>query len=164
MKYEAEIDGRQVNIEFDQRDQSVSAMVDGRNYKLDVLCPERGVYLIFAGERIYEARAWSSEPGSLAVELRGRVFSARVIDRKHRRAVVDHGDEGHQQLVAPMPGKIVRILREPGEEVEAGQGIIVVEAMKMQNEIKSSKAGRVIEVRVAEGDTVNANQVLAVIE
>jgi biotin carboxyl carrier protein len=52
----------------------------------------------------------------------------------------------------------------PGDEVAAGQGIVVVEAMKMQNEIKSPKAGRVIEVRVVEGATVNANQVLAVVE
>ncbi|MCI0488088.1 MAG: biotin/lipoyl-binding protein [Blastocatellia bacterium] len=164
MKYEAEIDGRQISIELERRDRSVSAMVDGRRYELEVLCPERGLYLIFAGERVYEARAWSAESDLFTVKLRDRVFSARVIDRKHRRSVADHSDEGRQQLTAPMPGKVVRLLREQGDEVEAGQGVVVVEAMKMQNEIKSTKAGRIVEIRVAAGDTVNANQVLAVVE
>jgi biotin carboxyl carrier protein len=63
-----------------------------------------------------------------------------------------------------MPGKVVRILLGPGDEVAAGQGVVVVEAMKMQNEVKSTRPGRVSEIRVAEGETVNGNQILAVIE
>jgi len=63
-----------------------------------------------------------------------------------------------------MPGKVVRILLKPGEEVAAGQGVVVVEAMKMQNEVKSTRSGRVSEIRISEGDTVNGNQVLAVVE
>jgi biotin carboxyl carrier protein len=63
-----------------------------------------------------------------------------------------------------MPGKVVRVLLGAGDDVAAGQGVVVVEAMKMQNEIKSPKAGRIIEVRVSEGATVNSNQVLAVVE
>ena len=63
-----------------------------------------------------------------------------------------------------MPGKVVRVLLAPGNEVDAGQGVLIVEAMKMQNEIKSPKQGHVVEVRVSEGETVSANQVLAVVE
>jgi biotin carboxyl carrier protein len=63
-----------------------------------------------------------------------------------------------------MPGKVVRVLLAEGDEVALGQGVVVVEAMKMQNEIKSPKSGRVIEVRVVEGSTVDANQVLAIVE
>jgi biotin carboxyl carrier protein len=63
-----------------------------------------------------------------------------------------------------MPGRVVRVLLQAGDEVAAGEGVVVVEAMKMQNEIKSPKAGRVLEVRVTQGATVNANQVLAVVE
>ena len=72
--------------------------------------------------------------------------------------------EGRQNLVAPMPGKVIRVLVAQGDEVAVGQGVVVVEAMKMQNEIKSPKAGIVVEVRVTAGATVNANQVLAVVE
>jgi len=66
--------------------------------------------------------------------------------------------------VAPMPGKVVRILAAESAEVEAGQGIVVVEAMKMQNEIKSPKKGVVRKVVAAEGAAVNAGDVLAVVE
>jgi biotin carboxyl carrier protein len=113
---------------------------------------------------VYEARVWSSQAGSLSIKLRDRVFDAKVVDRKHRRGAIDHGIEGRQQLVAPMPGKVVRVLVCAGDEVASGQGVAVVEAMKMQNEIKSPRAGRVVEIRVVEGATVNANQVLATIE
>lgn len=164
MKYEAEIDGRKMTVELDERDGRVTARIDQRAYDLQVLRPEQGVYLVFEGDRVFEASVWTIEPESLRVEIGNRSFDAKIIDRKHRRASAEHGDEGRRQLVAPMPGKVVRVLTKPGDEVKAGQGIVVVEAMKMQNEIKSPKTGRVVEVRVGEGATVNANQVLAVVE
>ncbi|HEX8087223.1 MAG TPA: biotin/lipoyl-containing protein [Blastocatellia bacterium] len=164
MKYEAEIDGRTVSVELEQREGRVWATIDGRDYEMEVILPEEGAYLIFVGEQVYDARAWYEGANSLRVKLRDRLFTAGIIDRKHRRAAVDHSQEGRQHLIAPMPGKVVRVLLNAGDDVAAGQGVVVVEAMKMQNEIKSPKAGRVIEVRVSEGATVNANQVLAVVE
>ena len=100
----------------------------------------------------------------MRVQLRDRLFSARIIDRKHRKIGTEASAEGPQHLVAPMPGKVVKVLLQTGDEVTAGQGVVVVEAMKMQNEIKSPKTGRVIEIRVSAGATVNANQILAVVE
>ena len=164
MKYEADIDGHPVGIELEQRNGRVSAAIDRRKYEIEVIRPEEGAYLIFDGERVYEARVWSEGTDSVRVKIRDRLFTARIIDRKHRRTTADHSQEGQQHLIAPMPGKIVRVLLSPGDTVAAGQGVVVVEAMKMQNEIKSPKAGRVIEIRVGEGATVNANQVLAVVE
>jgi biotin carboxyl carrier protein len=164
MRYEAEIDGRKVNVELDERDGRISAKIGERAYHLEIARPEESVYLIFDGDQVYEARVWSEGTSALRVQLRDRIFTVDIIDRKHRRATADHASEGRQQLVAPMPGKIVRVLLKPGDEVTAGQGVIVVEAMKMQNEIKSPKAGRITEIRVAEGATVTANQVLAVVE
>ena len=164
MKYEAEVDGRRMTVELDERDGRVTAKIDERTYDLEVLRPDEGVYLMSDGSRVFEASVWAVEPDSLRVEIGNRAFAAKIIDRKHRRASAEHADEGRLQLVAPMPGKVVRVLVEPGDEVKAGQGVVVVEAMKMQNEIKSPKAGRVVEVRVSEGATVNANQALAVVE
>jgi biotin carboxyl carrier protein len=164
MKYEAEIEGRLLTVELNDREEKLSATVEERQYQVEVLRPEQGVYLILDGDSVYEARVWSCEPGSFNVKLRDRVFDAKIIDRKHRRGAVEHALEGRQQLVAPMPGKVVRVLLEAGDEVAEGQGVVVVEAMKMQNEIKSPRAGRVVEIRVTEGATVNANQVLAVVE
>ena len=164
MRYEVEIHGRQVTIELEQRNGRVQARLGPRDYDLEVVSPEEGVYTFLAGDRVYEARVWAPEPNSLNVTIGGHLFSTSIIDRKHRRSTIEHGIEGRQNLVAPMPGKVVRVLLAAGDEVTMGQGVVVVEAMKMQNEIKSPKTGRVIEVRVIEGATVNANQVLAVVE
>jgi biotin carboxyl carrier protein len=164
MRYEADIDGRQVSVELDERDGRISAKIGERDYDLELAHPEESVYLIFDQDHIYETRVWNEGTSALRVQLRDRIFTVNIIDRKHRRATADHSSEGRQQLTAPMPGKVVRVLLEPGDEVAAGQGIVVVEAMKMQNEIKSPKAGRVIEIRVTEGATVTANQMLAIVE
>jgi biotin carboxyl carrier protein len=164
MKYEVNIQGREVSVQFEQRDGRIRAQVGDRTYDLEVESPEEGVYLFLAGNDIYETHVWTAEPDSLRVQIRDHLFATRIIDRKHRRATLEHGIEGRQNLIAPMPGKIVRVLLAPGDEVALGQGVVVVEAMKMQNEIKSPKAGRVVEVRVSDGATVNANQVLAVVE
>jgi biotin carboxyl carrier protein len=74
------------------------------------------------------------------------------------------GLEGRQTLSAPMPGKVVRILVNEGDPVERGQGLVVIEAMKMQNELKSPKAGRVVSISASEGAAVAAADVLAVVE
>jgi len=73
-------------------------------------------------------------------------------------------DHGPRKLTAPMPGKVVRLLANQGAEVEAGAGILVVEAMKMQNELKSPKKGTIQKILVREGATVNAGDVLAIVE
>ena len=164
MRYEAEIDGRQLSIELEQRDGRIQARVGSREYELQVVSPEAGVYTFLTGNRVYEANVWAPEPNSLRVLVCGHVFVVNIIDRKHRRAAAEHVMEGRQNLVAPMPGKVVRVLVAAGDEVDLGQGVVVVEAMKMQNEIKSPKTGRIVEIRVVEGATVNANQVLAVVE
>ena len=83
-------------------------------------------------------------------ELRGRRSAAREF--------------GPQAIAAPMPGRVVRVLVEPGQEVAAGEGLIVVEAMKMQNEMKAPRAGRVAAVKTEAGATVSAGDILLVIE
>ena len=164
MKYEVEIRGRQASIELEQRNGRVQARVGPREYDLEVVSPETGVYTFLAGDRVYEAHLWTIEPNSFRVTIRGHLFPTRIIDRKHRRSTTERGIEGRQNLVAPMPGRVVRVLLGAGDEVTVGQGVVVVEAMKMQNEIKSPKSGRIVEIRVTEGAAVNANQVLAVVE
>ena len=164
MKSEVEIHGRQVTIELEQRNGRVQARIGPREYDLEVVSPEAGMYTFLAGDRVYEASVWTIEPNSLRVTLGGHQFSIGIIDRKHRRATTEHGIEGRQNLVAPMPGRVVRVLLGAGDEVTLGQGVVVVEAMKMQNEIKSPKSGRIVEVRVTAGTAVNADQVLAVVE
>jgi biotin carboxyl carrier protein len=81
--------------------------------------------------------------------------------RRRRGSAVEA--EGRQQVLAPMPGKIVRVMVKTGDTVRAGQGLVVVEAMKMQNEIRAPKSGTVDRVAVIEGQTVNAGEVVAIV-
>jgi len=164
MKYETEIRGRQVSVEFEQSGERIAAQVGNRDYDLEFFSPEEGVYTFLDGDRVYEAHVSELDKTSMRVLIGSRLFTTRIIDRKHRGSSVEHTIEGRQSLVAPMPGRVVRVLLRAGDDVAAGEGVIVVEAMKMQNEIKSPKSGRVVEIRVVEGATVNANQVLAVVE
>ena len=99
------------------------------------------------------------------IRVNGRALSVEVFDPRDMRSRTAGGaGEGRQNVAAMMPGKVVRVLVAPGDAVEAGQGLVVVEAMKMQNEMKSPKAGRVIEVKAKPDQTVFAGEVLVVIE
>jgi len=103
--------------------------------------------------------------GDGEVSVNGRVFRVDVFDPRNMRGRKTAAvSEGRQAVAAPMPGRVIRVLVEAGQKVESGQGLIVVEAMKMQNEMKSPRPGRVAEVKAAAGATVSAGDVLIVIE
>jgi biotin carboxyl carrier protein len=109
----------------------------------------------------YELRVTPQPDGKLKIQSATAEFSVQIVDPREWQG--RHGGmqaEGRQQVVAPMPGKVVRLLMRAGEKVEAGQGLMVVEAMKMQNEIRSPKSGTVERVLAAEGQAVNAGDVL----
>ena len=129
----------------------------------DVTMPEPGLYSILLDGHSYDVQV-ERAPQKLIVMLRGHRFEVEVHDpRRWSRQSAGRRGEDTQTVAAAMPGKVLRILVAPGDAVEAGQGIVVVEAMKMQNEMKAARAGRVISVTVQEGATVTAGEVLATI-
>jgi biotin carboxyl carrier protein len=165
MKLEIDMGGTRRAIEINAAAGRFRLDVDGRTVEGEFLRPEEGVFTFFVGNRVVEARVSELAAGdAYRVEIRGNGRDVRVVDRKSRAASGDVSAEGRQALSAPMPGKVVAVLVTPGQEVERNQGVLVVEAMKMQNEVKAPKAGVVVEVRVAPGDAVTAGQVLAVID
>jgi biotin carboxyl carrier protein len=105
-----------------------------------------------------------ASPGELLVGLEGRTISVTVNGRRSAHAEAGAHGPGQASISAPMPGRVVRVLVQPGDEVSARQGVIVVEAMKMENELRAPRAGRVKEVSVAAGMSVEAGRILAVIE
>ena len=127
--------------------------------------PEPGVYSVLVDGRSYDARVEEAATGGLVVVIDGHRFEIEVRDprRRSRKASGRHG-EGVQEVLAPMPGKVVRVLVQVGDAVTAGQGLVVVEAMKMQNELKALRDGTVTGVAAREGATVVAGEVLATIE
>jgi biotin carboxyl carrier protein len=168
MKLTAEIENEKHALELKRDGEHVVADVDGRRYELEVSEPERGVYLLIAEGRVYECRVEreAAQSSPVHVHTGNQAYAVKLVDPKRLRAGQSAGAEadGAAQVVAVMPGKIVRVLVEQGETIEAGQGIVVVEAMNMQNELKSPRAGRVVELQATPGATVNAGDVLAVIE
>jgi biotin carboxyl carrier protein len=168
MKLQAEINYEKHPIEIKREGDKVFAEVDGRRYELEVSEPEPNVYLLKNEGHIYEVRVTAGKTSSdpFSVRLGANEFDIKIVDPKRLRSIgadQEHG-EGMAEIKTAMPGKVVRILAAAGAEVQKGDGVIVVEAMKMQNEMKSPKDGIVKEVRVAEGSTVYAGEVLVVIE
>jgi biotin carboxyl carrier protein len=130
----------------------------------DVEIPEPSVYSVLLDGRVYDARVEEAATG-LVVVIDGYRFEMEVRDpRRYSRKDRARGGEGIQTVAAPMPGKVVRVLVAPGDSVAAGQGLLVVEAMKMQNEMKALRAGRVLTVTVKEGATVAPGEILATLE
>jgi biotin carboxyl carrier protein len=166
MKYEIVINCARRSVEFTppaSESSRVRFAVDGRQVDACAVRLSRNAYSILLGGRSVEITVEETERG-LQVRAGGREYQVEIIDpRSWRRG---HGAgielEGRQKLVAPMPGKIVRVLVAEGQQVSAGEGLLVIEAMKMQNEIRSPKSGAV-EKLAREGQTVNAGEVLAIV-
>lgn len=166
MKYEVVINGARRSVEFTPQNGEASHVafsVDGRLVEADAVRISRSTYSILIGGRSIEVTL-EENPGGLLLRTAGQEFQAEVIDPRAWRRGRGSGVEleGRQQLVAPMPGKIVRVLVAAGQQVDSGQGLLVIEAMKMQNEVRSPKSGTVERV-AREGQTVNAGEVLAVV-
>jgi len=139
--------------------------VEGRVQIVDAQKSERTVYSLLVDGRSYEANV-TEKPNGLDILIEGDFYNATVVDER-RRSLVRQGEmpaEGTQVISAQMPGKVVAILAEQGQRVEAGQGILVLEAMKMENEIKSPIEGELKEIAVEVGNTVESGQRLAVVE
>lgn len=167
MKFEVQFHGAAVarptrTVELVLENAYWSVILDGEQLSADVVEITPNTFSILLNGRAFEIRLVQRPDGSLQAETNREEFSIEVIDRRawrgrHSAAEVD----GRQQITAPMPGKIARVLVKEGEQVEAGQGLLVMEAMKMQNEIRSPKNGKVERIQVKEGQTVNSGEILA---
>lgn len=168
MKLDIELEGKSHTMELSRVGERLRCLLDGKPLDADAIEVAPGVYSILLEGKSLEVRV---EPrpetgaGAVRVIVGDREFAATLRDprewRRHRGPAT--AVQGRQQVLAPMPGKIIRLLVSPGDAVEAKQGLVVVEAMKMQNEIRSPKSGKVERLLIIEGQTVNAGEVLAII-
>lgn len=169
MTFEIDINGRTRTVAVDRTEHGrYRVVVDGKAYDVDgVRVGNFGLSMVLDHDLGMSREMQvtpSGVPGELLVTVDGRVLSAAVNKRRTGGADAGGGVEGEQTIVAPMPGRVVRVLVAPGDNVAARQGVIVVEAMKMENELRSPKAGIVREIAVSPGMSVEAGRVLAVIE
>ena len=169
MKLLAETNDVQYELNFTENGSRLTAEIDGRRYELETSQPEPNVYLFKLDNKIYRIFVSPNEKSTdnvFAVNVGSRQLEIRIVDPKRLRGTAAAGGQaaGTSEIKTAMPGKVVRILVEKGDEVKIGDGVIIVEAMKMQNEMKAPKDGIVKEIRFAEGATVNAVDVLVIIE
>lgn len=167
MKFEVQLTGpsgqKLCAIELEGDAHRWNITLDGQPVGADAVeITPNSLSLLLEGQS-HEVRIVQMPDGRQKLETGREEFTAEVADPRAWRGR-RHGAlplEGRQQIVAPMPGKIVRVLVKVGDKVEAGKGLFVVEAMKMQNEIRSPKNGVVERLEVKEGQPVNAGEVLA---
>ncbi len=167
MKYEISINGARRAVEFAPLaagTSHIAVTIDGRIVEADAARISPSAFSILLGGRSLEVTLEETAGDGLFLRANGREFQVEINDPRSWRRGHHAGIEleGRQQLLAPMPGKVVRVLVAAGQNVTAGQGLLVIEAMKMQNEIRAPKSGTV-EKLAREGQTVNAGEILAIV-
>jgi len=166
MKYEVRISGKTHLAELERQSDTWEVKLDGQPTVANVAEVAPNTFSVLLSGHSHEVHLAPLPGGSVQLQTGGHEFLAEVVDPRSWRGRRHGGAEaeGRQQIVAPMPGKVVRVLVKAGDAVEAGEGLLVVEAMKMQNEIRSPKSGTVERVLAKEGQAVNAGEVLAWVE
>jgi biotin carboxyl carrier protein len=165
MKYTVIVDGERTVVEAENASSSVlKVKVGERQYAVDYAAVEPGVYWVNWQNRSDQISVTPNGSGYVVSLGRQRFYVEVEDERSAFRKIGHSGSAGEIELRAPMPGKIVKLLVDEGVDVEVNQGILVMEAMKMQNEIKSPKNGKLKRLEVVAGAAVNAGEILAVIE
>ncbi len=165
MIYEVSIDGKNHKLELDKVENRWECKLDGEKFEVDAVIARPNVLSLIVDGQAFEVKRERTAT-DLHLWVKSARFAADVRDPRSLRSRrgAGKGVEGPQKLHAPMPGKIVRVLAPAGTTVTAGQGVLVIEAMKMQNELKSPKDGTVKQIVVGEGLSVGAGEVLAIVE
>jgi biotin carboxyl carrier protein len=162
-EYSAVAGNEKFEVSLMRTDHGIEAKIGGRTYSIEVIRVRAELYWLNWNGRSIEVSVLPKGQ-SYSVSIGGRRIEVEILDpsRKLKRAL-HHEDSGVSEIRAPMPGKIVRVLASEGENVEAKQGIVVMEAMKMQNEIRSDRSGRVIKLAVSGGETVGSGDLIAIV-
>ncbi len=169
MTFEVELRGRTRTVSIERAGGKYRVLLDGEPHEVDATrVGVHGLSLLVDGERglSREVQVTSSADSDVLITFRGRMIHATVNGQRTGRAASEGtgASDGDQPVVAPMPGRVVRVLVSVGDEVELRQGVVVVEAMKMENELKAARGGLVREVSAIEGQLVEAGAALVTVE
>ena len=167
MSTEININDRNALVEILSRDgNKVRISIDGKKYDADVVMVEEGVYSIIIDNKSHNIELIQTDNKSYMVNTYARSYDVEIVDAESKYLKSRRREDGHEESVisSPMPGKIVKILVKVGDEIKAGDTVVIVSAMKMESEYKVKKDRVIKEIKVKEGDTVQAHQPLVVIE
>lgn len=169
MQYAAIVNGEEREVDVvETAPDRFGVTIDGRPYDIDLRAISDNTLSVMVGDEAYNIELEKHPKGGEAMLVRGNILHVEVLDlrkmrlRKTQAATV--GPEGPVTIASPMPGKIVAVLVENGQEVNEGDGLVVVEAMKMENELKSPKSGVVRNVAAVVGTAVEGGAALCVVE
>ena len=166
MKYVATVGGTSEVVEISGGDGRYRLTIGDRQWEVDARASAAGIYSLLIGG-VSHVAAVVERDGTRVVDVDGKTYEV-LVEERSRWIIRTHGGAAGggrgQTLVAPLPGKITHIAVQAGAQVQAGDTLIVIEAMKMENEFKASAAGTVVEVRVQPGQAVNPGDTLVVIE
>ena len=167
MQYEVEVQGRVRQVAVHRAGGAFDVSVDGRTWRVDAARIDAHTMslLMEPGGASYDI-GFAPDPatGLLYVRVGTTQVAVALNGRRRRHDDAGHAGTGPQRIVAPMPGKIVRVGVKPGEAVVARQTVVVIEAMKMENELKAGRDGTVAELHAQEGASVDAGALLVVIQ
>jgi biotin carboxyl carrier protein len=169
MRYFTKLHGQKEAVAVDIEpagDHRYTLTLQGRSVTVDALALESGALSLLVEGRSYDVE-FDEVGDEVLVQVDGQTSRIDVADERRlrlRTGKAGFSVEGKQLIAAPMPGKVVKVLVKLGDEVKEGQGLVVIEAMKMENELKSPKAGKVVELPAREGTAVEINAKLAVVE
>jgi biotin carboxyl carrier protein len=166
MRYLATVLDHEHEFEFeDLKANGCVIRLGEHSFQLDVCRVGTHSFSVLIGSRVFDFDV-TPEGEDLILSSRTGAWRVNLVDEKRRAARASLGRQlsGRVELKAMMPGRVVNVLVNPGDQIEAEHGVLTVEAMKMENEIRSPKAGKVVEVRVTAGQTVEKGEILAIIE
>jgi len=167
MQYEIEVGGRVRIVRVTRTGATFAVAVDGHTWNVDVARIDAQTLSLLLDKVWSKDAVVAPDPatGQLMVRVDGVPIGAALNGTRRRRHEGGaHAGSGPQRLVAPMPGKVVRVLVKPGDRVTARQPLLVVEAMKMENELRASRDGVVADLHAAEGQSVEAGALLIVLQ
>jgi len=166
MRYTAVVGGEERIVEITAAGSGYRVAIGDQVLEIDAVHLQGYALSLMVGTRSYRCDIEPGKDGRITVLVGDHVHPLEILDERKlrmRRASGKFTQEGPQRVDAPMPGKVVRVLVKPGDEVQEGQGLVVVEAMKMENELKSPKAGKVTELHAVEGAAVESGAKLVVV-
>ncbi len=167
MPTEININDRNALVEVLSRDgDKVRISIDGKKYDADVVEVEEGVYSIIIDNKSHNIELIRTDNKNYKVNTYAKSYDVEIVDAESKYLKSRQRDDGIEEAVisSPMPGKIVKILVKVGDKVKAGDTVIIVSAMKMESEYKVKKDRIIKDIKVKEGDTIQADQPLVVIE
>ena len=165
MRIEAIVGGERRTLEFERQGGRFHGQIGSREFEAEVIEEAPLCLIIRLGSRTFRV-ACSLEGRSLFLDSGSREVEVEILDPSRSAPVGREAQDmpGRCDVVAAMPGKVVAVKVDIGDEVQSGQGLVVVEAMKMENEVASPKRGRVVVVGVIEGQTVETGALLVAVE